>query len=277
KKFTSIVSSRGCPYNCRFCCNQKLARSRWRPRSVDNTLEELLYLTSAGYQQFVFVDDSFTLSQKRVINLCKRIRQEKLDIEWMCEGRVDNCSYEMLKELPKAGCKLIYFGIESANQRLLNYYNKKITPQQSENAIKTARKARIDMIIGSFIVGALDETREELRNTFKFAKQLPIDFPQFHILKSYPGTDIWDELTMKGLLNEEDYWETGVFVSKLGSSAVPFHEIRQMAYNALSDFIFRPSFLVRQVALLLKSPYRKSILRTNWKQLGNIREEIRSV
>ena len=269
KKFTSIVSSRGCPYNCRFCGCQQLARSRWRQRSVENTLEELLYLTSAGYQQFMFVDDSFTLNQKRVINLCKRIRQEKLDIEWSCEGRVDRCPYDMMKELPKAGCHAIYFGIESANQRLLDYYNKKITPQQSENAVKTARKAGIDMIIGAFIVGALDETREEMQNTFKFAKRLPIDFPQFNVLTAYPGMDIWNELIRKGHLNKENHWENGVFVSQLGSSAVPFHEIQQMIHDAYIEYLLRPRFLVRQVARLLISPYRREILRTNWPLLKN--------
>ena len=277
KKFTSIISSRGCVYGCRFCSCQKFARNVWRPRSVENTLEELRYLIGEGFKQLIFIDDSFTLNQKRVIKLCKNIRKEKLDIEWFCEGRVDNCSYEMLKELSKAGCKVIYFGIESANQRILDYYNKKITPQQSKNAVENARKAGIDTIVGSFIVGAPDETREEIRNTLEFAKQLPIDIPQFNILGVHPGMDIWNELKMKGLVNEEEHWETGVKVAEICPSAVPLQEIRKMIRNAVNDFIGRPSFILRQVARTLKSPYRMGIIMNNLGRIGNIKENIHNV
>jgi len=161
-----------------------------------------------------------------MIKLCKSIRKEKLDIEWSCEGRVDHSSYEMMKEMPLAGCNAIYLGIESANQRILDYYNKRITPQQSVTAVNNTRKAGIDMIIGSVIVGALDETREEILNTFEFLKKLSIDFPKFNILVAHPGMEIWNELIMQGHLNEEDHWETGVLVSKLSASTIPYPKLR---------------------------------------------------
>ncbi len=274
KKFTSIISSRGCTYRCRFCSAQKSACNVWRPRSVENTIKELCYLSSEGFRQFIFVDDSLTLNQKRVIKLCKSIRKEKLDIEWFCEGRVDNSSYEMLKELSQAGCKVIFLGIESASQRILDYYNKQITPQQSKKAVTTARKAGIDLIIGSFILGAPHETLEEIQNTLEFAKQLPIDFPRFNILGAYPGTDVWNELAMNGILNEEDLWETGIIVPKICKSAVPFQDIQQLIYDALDNFLRRPSFILRQIARLLRSPYRMKLLINNFNRLGIIREKI---
>ena len=277
KKFTSIVSSRGCVHKCRFCSCQKLARNIWRPRSVENTLKELHYLSSEGYKQFIFIDDSFTLNQKRVIKLCKSIREEKLDLEWICEGRVDNCSYEMLREMTKAGCKIIFFGIESANQRILDYYHKKITPQQSTKAVKTARKAGIDVIHGSFVLGAPNETREEIKNTLEFAKQIPIDIPQYNILGAHPGTDIWNELKQNGVLNEGDHWETGVNVAEICPSAVPLQELRKMIREAVNDFIGRPSFILRQVARTLKSPYRMGIIMSNLGRIGDIKENIRNV
>ncbi len=277
KKFTSIVSSRGCVYRCRFCSCRKFARNTWRPRSVQNTIEELHFLASKGYKQFIFVDDSFTLNQKRVIELCRRMRKEKIDMKWICEGRVDNCSYEMLREIAKAGCKVLYFGIESANQRILNYYDKQTTPQQSRTAVKKARKAGIDVIIGSFIVGAPDETREEIQNTIEFAKQTPIDFPQFNMLGVYPGMDIWNEFEMKGLLKGGEYWETGIAVSEICPSAVPPHEIRQMIHEAFYQFARRPSFVLKQIVRTLKSSYRMNIILNNLSRLGSIRENIRSI
>ncbi|MCK4440008.1 radical SAM protein, partial [Candidatus Bathyarchaeota archaeon] len=277
KKFTSIVSSRGCVYKCRFCSCRQFARSKWRPRSVQNTMEELHFLASEGHKQFIFVDDSFTINQKRVINLCRRMRKEKIDMEWICEGRVDNCSNELLREIERAGCKVLYFGIESANQRILDYFNKQTTPEQSRTAVKTARKVGIDVIIGSFIVGAPTETREEIQNTIEFSKQIPIDFPQFNILGVYPGTDIWNEFERKGLLNGEEYWETGISISKICPSAVSHQEIRQMIHDAFYDFIRRPSFLLKQIARTLKSQYRMNIVINNLSRLSSIKKDIRSV
>jgi len=277
KRFTSVVSSRGCAYRCRFCSCTQFARNMWRPRSVKNTLEELHFLASEGYEQFIFVDDSFTLNPKRVIQLCRDMRKEKLNMDWICEGRVDNSSYEMLHEISKAGCRVLYFGIESANQRILNYFNKQTTPRQSEDAVKAARKAGIDIIVGSFIVGAPDETTEEIMNTINFAKRIPIDIPQFNILGVFPGTDIWNELEAQGLLKGDDFWETGIAVSEICSTAVPLKEIRQMVHEAFYDFVRTPTFVASQIARTIKSSYRRNVLISNLSRIGEIRAGMRSV
>jgi radical SAM superfamily enzyme YgiQ (UPF0313 family) len=277
RKFTSIVSSRGCFYRCRFCSCGKFALNKWRPRSVKNTLEELCFLASEGYRQFIFVDDNFTENPKNVIELCEGIRKEKLDTEWICEGRVGNASYPMLWEMARARCKILYFGIESANQRILDYYNKGTTREQSETAVRTARKAGVDVIVGSFIVGAPDETREEIQNTIEFANRIPIDLPQFNILGVFPGTEVWNELEAKGFLKNEDYWETGIAVSKICPSAVPYEEIRQMVHEGFYRFLKRPSFISKEVARLIRSPYRVRTLVNNLEHMGGIRETMRSV
>lgn len=276
KKFTSIISSRGCVHRCRFCSCQKFARNIWRPRSVENTLEELHYLASEGYKQVIFVDDCFTLNQKRVVKLCKSIRKEKLDIKWICEGRVDNCSYGMMREIARAGCKVVFFGIESGNQRILDYYLKGVTPVQSKKAVELARKAGIDVIVGSFILGAPNETREEIQNTIEFARQILIDLPQFGVLNVHPGMDIWNELKTKGLLDEDDYWETGALVPEICPSAVPLQEIKQMIHDAFYDFFRRPSFILKQVMRTFRSSYRTGILIDNLSRISNIKENINS-
>lgn len=276
KKFTSIISSRGCIHRCRFCSCQKFARNIWRPRSVENTMNELHYLASEGYKQFIFIDDCFTLNQKRVIKLCRRMRKEKVDIEWICEGRVDNGSYEMFHEIARSGCKVVFFGIESASQRTLDYYMKRITPMQSKKAVELARKAGIDVIVGSFIVGAPDETRAEIRNTIEFAKQISIDLPQFGILGAFPGMDIWNELKEKGFLNEGEHWETGAFVSEICPSAVPLQEIKQTIRDAFYDFVRRPNFILEQAVKTFRSSYRWKILINNLTRMSNIIESVRS-
>jgi len=275
KKYTSFVTSRGCVYNCRFCGIRALAKNIWRPRSVENALEELLLLESEGYKQFHFVDDNFMLNRKRAVKLCQEIRREKLDIDWICLGRVDNCSYRMLKDLVRAGCKIIHFGIESANQRILNYYNKQITPQQSRTAIKAARKAGVDVIIGSLIVGAPDETPREIQNTLEFAEQLRLDIPEINLLGACPGIDIWDELRTKGMLDEDKYWETGVRIPEICPNAVPAEEINRMIHEHIRHFLLRPSFMMEEILKTFKSTYRLNLLIHNVTRVGTILENAR--
>ncbi len=273
KKFTSMVTSRGCIYGCRFCSCTELAKNRWRPRSAENTVYELQLLASEGYRQLIFVDDAFTMNPKRVIEICRGIRKEKLEFDWICEGRVDNCSYGMLREMVQAGCKVLYLGIESANQRVLDYYNKKITPEQSENAVRTAKKAGVDVIVGSFIIGAPDETREEIWNTINFAKRVPIDLPQFNILGAHPGNDIWNEFVTKGFIDPEEWWEKGVAACQVHPHAkVSRNEIMQIMHDAFFQHVYRPTFLVKQIAQALRSSYRMNVFVNNLSRLAEIRE-----
>jgi anaerobic magnesium-protoporphyrin IX monomethyl ester cyclase len=278
KKFTSIVTSRGCVYNCRFCSCTEIAKNRWRPRSAENTVEELQLLSGEGYKQLIFVDDAFTMNPKRVIEICRGIRREKLDLEWICEGRVDICSYDMLHEMVQAGCKVLYLGIENANQRILNYYNKRVTPEQSETAVRTAKKAGVDVVAGSFIIGAPDETREEMWNTVKFAQRVPIDIPQFNILGAHPGNDIWNEFVAKGFLDPEKWWEKGVAVSEVYPYAkVSRDEIMQIMHDAFFQHVYRPGFLMKQVVKTLRSLYRMNVFMNNLSRIGEIRDATNSV
>ncbi|MFA5364867.1 MAG: radical SAM protein, partial [Candidatus Bathyarchaeia archaeon] len=277
KKFTSFVTSRGCVYRCRFCGCRRLARTLWRARTVDNILEELHLLSSQGYRQSLFVDDNFTLNQKRVINLCQRLKKEKVDIEFFAEGRVDHCPQDMLQEMVRGNCKMIYFGIENGTQKVLDYYDKQTTPQQALDAVKRARKVGIDVIVASFIVGAPNETRQEIWNTLKFAQKLQVDIPQFNILATFPGTDIWEELKTQGLIDEKKHWETGVMVSEVSPNTVPTKEIEQMIHDAYQQFFVRPDYILKQLVKIGMSSYRINVLLNNLKRAETVAEGIRTV
>jgi radical SAM superfamily enzyme YgiQ (UPF0313 family) len=270
KKFTTILSSRGCPFRCCFCSCTSMARNLWRTRSVDNIMEELHLLASEGYQQLMFVDDNFTLNQKRVIELCQRMRRERLDFEWICEGRVDQSSYPLFGAMVNAGCRMVYFGIESANQQVLDYFEKRITPHQSEDAVRAARRAGVDVIVGSFIVGAPNESRADVRRTLAFTGRLGLDIPQINVLSANPGTRIWEEFTRRGLLDEEKYWETGVSIPEICPTAVPLHELHAMMHRYYRRFLRSPRYLLTEVRRTLNSGYRLNVLFRNLNRIPEI-------
>jgi radical SAM superfamily enzyme YgiQ (UPF0313 family) len=277
KKFSSFVSSRGCVFRCRFCGCRRLARNLWRSRSVDNIMEELHLLSSQGYKQFLFVDDNFTLNTKRVIKLCNRLRKEKVDVEFFAEGRVDNCPRDMLQEMSRANCRMMYFGIENGTQKVLDYYDKQTNPQQAVDALKAAKKAGIDVTVASFILGAPHETREEIWNTLKYAQKIEADIPQFNILATFPGTDIWEELKAKGLVDEEKHWETGVMVSEVSPDAVPAHEIERMIHEGYMQFFIRPDYIIKQLLRIGTSSYRFNVLLSNLKRATTVAESVKTV
>jgi anaerobic magnesium-protoporphyrin IX monomethyl ester cyclase len=255
KKFTTLISSRGCPFSCRFCGIRKFTRRAWRPRSVENVMAELEYLRGEGYEQFLFADDNFTLNAKRVSRLCRSIKKLGMDIEWFCDSRVDQISHDILREMVNAGCRCVFFGMESGNQRILDYYNKGITLEQSERAVRKARKAGVDIIVGSFIVGAPDETPCEILKTLQFANRLDIDVPDVNILGAHVGTDIWNDLVAKGLLNKEQ-WEDEVCVPRDVQTPVPYEEVRSLIFEYFRAFYLNPRQLLTELLRTSKSSFR---------------------
>jgi radical SAM superfamily enzyme YgiQ (UPF0313 family) len=219
-------------------------------------MEEILFLESEGYKYLNFVDDNFTVSKKRVIKLCRLMKKNKVDLDWVCEGRVNQVSDEMLREMRRANCRIMFYGIESANQRILDYYRKNITPSQSIIAVKKARKAKIPIILGSFIVGAPGETLSEIYNTLKFAQKLDIDFPVYNLLGTMPGNDIWDEMVEKNILDEDKYWEEGVHISDIDPNGVPTEKISNLILEMLKRFFMNPKYMIKAMYRSTTNSYK---------------------
>ena len=196
RSITSILTSRGCPYQCSFCASSKLAGTFWRARSVESIVEEIQFVKDTyGYRAFAFVDDNFTLNPQRVIDLCQEICKRGWDVHWWCFSRVDTIvrNPEMVSLMYEAGCRSTYIGIESRNQETLDFYNKKISADISREAISILKKNKIEMT-ASFIIGALNEDKEMVEDTLRFAKSLNPNTVSFTILTPYPGTDLFEQV-----------------------------------------------------------------------------------
>jgi anaerobic magnesium-protoporphyrin IX monomethyl ester cyclase len=211
-----------------------------------------------------WVDDNFTNNSKRAIKLFQEMEKNKLKFNWVCDQRVDLVNNILLHEMKKAGCRTISFGIESANQRILDNLNKRITPQIAINATKKAKKVGIDFIMGTFVLGLPTESLGEIKNTLAFSRRLEIDYPQFHIFGAIPGTKIWDDLVKKGKIDPNKYWENGV--KTLGP---PLDEVNRLIRRAYFKFFTRPRYILGQIARTIKSKHRLKILYSNRHILSN--------
>ncbi|MFX0116881.1 MAG: B12-binding domain-containing radical SAM protein [Candidatus Hodarchaeota archaeon] len=206
---------------------------------------------------------NFTIKKKRVVKICNLIRKRKLEFNWIAEGRVDSASREMFQSMVSAGFKILYIGIESANQRILDYYNKGTKVDQAAVAVNNARKAGTDIITGTFIVGAPTETVSEIHNTIAFAARLDLDFPQFNILSAIPGAKIHDELVKSGYINQETGWEDAVDVPEVHPDCVPEEKIAEMIAEGYQRFIMRPGWAAKELIRTIRSGYRRKLVSTN--------------
>ena len=206
EKFTTISSSRGCPFDCSYCSCAAFSNRRWRCRSAENVVDELEMLYRDGYRECVFVDDNFTQKVSRVERICELIKERGIEMKLYCEGRANHASLPLLKKMKQAGFNVIYFGAESASPHVLKYYNKTISPQQTAEAVANAKKAGM-LVITSYIVGAPVETLEDVKNTIGLARSLRPHGVQYNILDMLVGTPLWTSLGEQGMLSPDD-WKT---------------------------------------------------------------------
>ena len=247
-KFTTIVSSRGCPFACTYCSCAAFSRRRWRARSATNVVDELEGLYDRGYENVVFVDDNFTLKKSRVAEICEQIRERKIRMRFYCEGRVDNAPYELLRTMKKSGFEVIYFGVESPTPHVLDYYKKGITPVDAQNAVANAKRAGM-LVVTSFIIGAPVESRGDIQHTIDFIRALRPHAVQVNILDCLVGTPIWDGLVRDGTVGPEDwkrnhriweYHEDGLNQETLGTlseEAYAAHIQGWKGAGGLKDFV----------------------------------------
>jgi anaerobic magnesium-protoporphyrin IX monomethyl ester cyclase len=189
KKATVLITSRGCPFGCVFCDSEMWGR-KVRRRSVENVMAEIDHLKERyGYQAFLFLDDSFTLNRKWVLEFCERIKRR--NVVFRCWTRVDLVDKKMLKSMVEAGCVQLGFGIESGSDKILKSMNKGTTVEQGRKATKLTKDAGIE--VKFFLVGGSPfETVETVVETVRFIEETDPDAWGLGTLTPVPGSMMWE-------------------------------------------------------------------------------------
>jgi radical SAM superfamily enzyme YgiQ (UPF0313 family) len=241
-----VLTTRGCPYPCTYCNAPNLSGKKLRHRSPARVIEELIYLKERyGARRFSIIDDEFTLNKKHAIGFCEALIDSKLGMNWDCPNgvRMDTLYPELLRLMEAAGCDALCIGIESGNERIQKLIKKKVTVETiKERAAMIAGCSKIRMT-GYFMMGFLDETEEEIKETIAMAYSLPLIRAGFNVVIPIPGTQIFGELIEKGRLKlEEIDWDT------LTNDQVAFERdhvsgkrLMQLQREAFMRFYSRPS------------------------------------
>ena len=240
---TNLISSRGCPYDCTFCFKDMWGY-KWRGRSAENIIAEMELLNEKyNVNGFHFNDDTFVLDKKRVFEFTSLLNKSGLDVVWNCNGRVNLMQKDMLKAMRGAGCISIAYGIESGNQSILDSMKKNITLSQTKKVVKWTKEIEIKAA-GYFMIGMLGETKETIRDTINFAKELDLDFYGFSITTPLPGTELYRKAMISGLISSNDTslksWDFDVNVNL--TKDCTDEDLRVFKYEAFKEFTLKKQF-----------------------------------
>lgn len=244
--YVSLYTTRGCPAQCTFCLwPQTLSGHPWRKRSTDDVAREMARAKEywPDVKEFFFDDDTFNIQAARTVELCAKLKP--LGLTWSCTSRVTT-SYETLKAMKDAGCRLLIVGYESGDQQILKNIKKGATLEHARQFTRNCHKLGL-VIHGDFILGLPGETRETIQNTIKFAKELDVETIQVSVAHAYPGTEL-HELAMKnGFMTAENKMvdDGGHQMVQIEYPGLPAAEIMDSVHRFYDEYYFRPKAAYR--------------------------------
>ncbi len=236
RPYAAIQSARGCPFRCTFCV-RSYGRSLTM-RSPENVMKEIRFLKERLHIRALrFMDDTFTAVEDRVLKLCRLMVEAGLDLRWSCLSRADTINGQMLRWMAKAGCRRIYFGIESGSQRILDLYQKGTTAADMLRNLLACKQHGMETM-GFFTIGMPGETREDFEQTIELAARAKLDYYGGTELIAYPGTPLF-----KQVKDEVDF---NLFPYRNRFKDQEF-EMRQRQWKKefYRRFYFRPSVLLK--------------------------------
>ena len=218
----SIITSRGCPYRCKFCTVPSFWKNTYRQRSPENIFEEIRMLVEEyGADKIFILDDSFTANKRKTMSLLAMIKNYKYKFEWACLTRADLLDEDLVKAMAETNCSSISIGVESANQDTLDLLNKRLTLKTIESAISLIKKYQI-RVRCSYIFGFPNETESHLQNNILFIQRTMPHEVQIYPLFPYFGTELFREQDMdyKIFVNGKDALNPIMGTSYLSKSQI---------------------------------------------------------
>lgn len=248
----SLVTSRGCPNHCIFC-DRSVFGASCHGYSADYVIRMILELYHRyGVREIAFEDDTFVTFKQRLVEICQRLIELKLNLSWSCLGRVNHVTAENLALMKEAGCWQISFGIESGSQEILKTIRKNVTIEQIRLALTFCRQAGI-LSKGFFIVGHPGETQETLRATIDFALELPLNDVSVNMLTPFPGTELYDRAGEFGRF-DPDWSKMNMLNTVFVPHGLQEEDLAAAQKELLRRFYLRPRVVGNYLGRLVQNP-----------------------
>lgn len=284
----TMYTSRGCPGNCTFCSSHLLFGRFTRRRSVGNVLEELKLIKDKYRLDGVyFMDDTFNVDQKWVGEFCRQKRQQKINIIWGCQTRVNTVNSRILNKMRQAGCVQVDFGVESGSDKVLAAYKKGQTAKMIKKAFRLAKKAKL-RTFATLMIGSPVEKNADIKKSEKLLKEIAPDYTHISFCTPLPGTELYQQAVKMGWVpkdfgNQWDFIQTDSPIMAVNFSQKQLVSIRSRIYNHLFlnnlSYIFYPQNLPFFWSVFWAAMLQPKSLLKAWRQFlmsKNIEDLIRA-
>jgi len=253
--YTTMLTSRNCPFQCIYCVPSSLTFAREletkahtgrKPfiskRSPEDVVAEIEQLAAEGYRAIGFVDDNFIITEARLRPIAAALK--KHGIVWGCQARADAITENIAALLHESNCRYVDLGVESFNDEILRYIKKNLTREQVIHAIQLLNKYKVPVKLNILIGSSPLETKETIRETLEMAIRLKADQVMLNIVAPFPGTEFYDLAKQNGWIVGGDYVPTDVqHNSILSYPNLTQSEMEKLLFRYNLRFFFRPRFV----------------------------------
>jgi anaerobic magnesium-protoporphyrin IX monomethyl ester cyclase len=260
KPTAHMLASRGCPYNCMYCAWPQIMynSNKYRTRDPKDVAREMEYLVSiCGFNSIYFDDDVFNIGKERILKMCYEIKRKKICIPWAMMGRADLSDREDLKAMRDAGLCSIKYGIESADQAIVNNCGKNLNLEKAKENIEIAKSLGLKIHL-TFMFGLPGETKKTVKKTIDFALKINPNSLQFSIATPFPGSRYFEILDKRGDIlskNWQDY--DGYSQAVIKTDDISGDNLRQTLKNA--EKIWKKHLFFRDINKNKSSYFKKAL------------------
>ncbi len=258
--FDMVEFSRGCLMSCKFCCIRQMYGKSFRTFDIQRVIMDIENAKNAGIKLLFFTDDNITMEVDRFEELCDAIiRNNHNDVLYAVQASARGIasSPQLVKKMAQAGFKMVFLGIESSSKAVLDYLNKGDILEKSKQAVSLLQKNNI-LISAGLIIGNPDDDYESMEETFKFARELGVDFIGVQFLVPYPKTEIREELISKGLLVNSDqfrFYNGGTACAR--TNFLDQDELKFIKFRLTREYFKTRKISVLKAFIKSKGAYRK--------------------
>lgn len=248
RRMLHVYSSRGCTGSCAYCYSPAHCSGRWRPRPVENVISELKTLKdNFGIDGFYFVDDLFAPGAARVREVCNALSASGLNLLWSCDMRTDLCDEALLRGMYAAGCRWIFFGVESGSPERQQSVGKHLAIPAMEEVLRWCRDIGI-WTTASFVIGFPGEEEAELKQTLAFVGRLPADVKLAAMYGPMPGSEMTEELIASGRLERPAHWRQWLNLAVIDTLGAGFSPVPSRELKVIANYFFLSIFLTKKAA-----------------------------
>ncbi len=263
----TVLTNYACPYPCTFCIMSTLG---FKSRPHDDVIEELLFLKELGIKYLYFSDQTFYVVKNSTEKILDFMIDNNLNFQWVCFSRVDILDEDKMRKMKEAGCNVIMFGVEWAEDHYSDKYKKQYVISQVRNTFEIAKKVGIKTM-GTFLIGVPGQNEDSIKSTVDFAIDLDADYASFNIAVPRAKTSFREEAIDQGLISphERIMDQSGSFIT-MGTGLVNPMRIKQLKNYAYTKFYFRPNYLSKRLLNIRNYHEFKSHVREGYYILKNM-------